>query len=333
MLDILQHLFLPHESNNHKAKSLQLPALLFLFLLIAGFQVGLTFITKIKPGVLGFAANISSDRLIQLTNERRAEQGLGSLQPNGLLSEAARQKAATMFNFGCWSHDCNGRTPWSFISGVGYSYIYAGENLAKDFNDSESVVAAWMASPTHRDNLLNSKYQEIGMAVVDGILNGEETTLVVQMFGTPTQVARTPVVPQQALVEPKLVPEQVIAQVPEVRSDEVAAEEETSEEVVLQEELVEDENLEEAVEVVEESDASFSQAKDLVSARPFISTFELTKTFYLIVLSIMIVLMFVDSFLIYRNKIIRISGKTFVHASFFILILLSILLSNSGAII
>jgi hypothetical protein len=328
MLNKLRHLFLPHESNNHKAKSLQLPALFFLLLLIAGFQGGLTLLMRIKPGVLGFAANISPDRIIQLTNQRRAEQGLGFLQPNGLLSEAARQKAATMLTFGCWSHDCNGRTPWSFISGVGYSYTYAGENLAKDFNDSDAVVSAWMASPTHRDNILNGRYKEIGIAVVDGLLNGQETTLVVQMFGTPTISASTPVVPQQAVVEPEVMAETV------PKTQEMAQALEAEEEPVVKEEVVEDENINEAVEVVDESELSLSQAgEDLVSQRPLISSFELTKTFYLIVLSIMVVLMLVDSILIYKNKVVRISGKTFVHASFFIIILLSILLSNSGVVI
>lgn len=50
--------------------------------------------------------------------------------------------------------------------------------------DPDSVVKAWMNSPTHRENLLSSRYQDIGIAVIDGSLGGRETTLVVQMFGT-----------------------------------------------------------------------------------------------------------------------------------------------------
>jgi len=202
MIKKLQYLFFPHHSNNHKAKALHLSSLTFLLVLIAAFQVGLSFLANIKPGVLGFAANINPNRLVDLTNQRRSDQGLGTLQINGLLSEAARRKASEMFTFGCWSHDCNGHSPWWFISGVGYSYIYAGENLAKDFADSDSVVNAWMNSPSHRDNILNGNYKEIGIAVVDGVLNGEETTLVVQMFGS--SAVKPAVIPEQAVAEPKV---------------------------------------------------------------------------------------------------------------------------------
>jgi hypothetical protein len=61
----------------------------------------------------------------------------------------------------------------------------AGENLAIGFVDSEEVAKAWEASSTHRQNLLEPSYREIGVAVVKGSFQGKETTLVVQFFGTP----------------------------------------------------------------------------------------------------------------------------------------------------
>ncbi len=67
----------------------------------------------------------------------------------------------------------------------GYQYEFAGENLAKNFIFSQAVVDAWMASPSHRENILRNDYTEVGYAIVNGVLNGEETTLVVQMFGKP----------------------------------------------------------------------------------------------------------------------------------------------------
>jgi hypothetical protein len=68
---------------------------------------------------------------------------------------------------------------------AGYQYEYAGENLAKNFLFSKNVVEAWMDSPTHRENVLRPEYTDVGFAVVNDVLNGEETTLVVQMFGKP----------------------------------------------------------------------------------------------------------------------------------------------------
>ena len=85
-----------------------------------------------------------------------------------------------------WAHFApDGKTPWDFILNSGYQYEYAGENLAKNFLFSDGVVSAWMNSQTHRDNILKSNYTEVGYAIVNGTLNGEQTTLVVQLFGKP----------------------------------------------------------------------------------------------------------------------------------------------------
>ena len=109
------------------------------------------------------------------------------MQPLALdqrLSEAAQKKAEDMFAKNYWAHySPEGRKPWDFITESGYTYTVAGENLAKNFSDSKQVVDAWMASSSHRDNLLKASYRDIGFAIVNGVLNGEETTLVVQMFG------------------------------------------------------------------------------------------------------------------------------------------------------
>ena len=83
-----------------------------------------------------------------------------------------------------WSHTApDGTTPWYWIINSGYDYLYAGENLAKDFIDAHSVLAAWLASPAHRNNILSKNFQDIGVAVIEGNLGGHPTILVVQMFG------------------------------------------------------------------------------------------------------------------------------------------------------
>jgi len=139
MLKKLRHLFLPHHSNNQKAKVLHHSSLIIILFLAVGFQSVLTLITRVSPGVLGFASNITIEDLLEHTNQQRLERGIGPVKIDNKLSEAARQKASTMFNFGCWSHNCNNKTPWWFFENVGYNYLYAGENLARDFNDSAEV--------------------------------------------------------------------------------------------------------------------------------------------------------------------------------------------------
>ena len=179
------HLFLPRASNNHKAKILHPSGLLVLASFFILFQAVLNFIPKLGPSILGYASQISPDEIIRLTNEKRAQAGLPSLTLNGTLSVAAQSKGNDMIIKDYWAHIApDGTQPWSFFTSAGYRYRYAGENLARDFSSASSAVDAWMNSPTHRENILNSKYKEIGIGVVEGDLAGVDTTIIVQFFGS-----------------------------------------------------------------------------------------------------------------------------------------------------
>jgi len=182
----ISRLFIPQEENNYRAKVLHPSFLaLFVFLFLLN-QTLINFFALLRPGVLGYSSEITPERVIELTNNERVKHNLPPLKLNSLLSEAAQRKAADMFAFDYWAHQSpSGREPWSFLKEVGYDYRVAGENLARDFAEPESVVKAWMRSPTHRDNIINPKFREIGVAVVNGTLGGIQTTLVVQFFGTP----------------------------------------------------------------------------------------------------------------------------------------------------
>ena len=161
--------------------------------------------------VLGYATSISIGQLSELTNQERANNGLAPLTLDSRLNSAAAAKASHMFANNYWAHVApDGTTPWSFIYAAGYNYNVAGENLAKDFNTSSGVVAGWMASPTHRANVINSAYNDVGFAVVNGNLLGSDTTLVVAMYAT--RVAPpAPVVAQSQPVAPAA---QVVADEP-----------------------------------------------------------------------------------------------------------------------
>lgn len=205
----IHHLFIPHEENNFRAKSLHTD-FLTIYLVIA-FLMTIIFKQGNFRNVLGFATDISIDKLYQLTNEQRQKNNLPSLVLNSNLSLAAQKKAENMFQENYWSHySPDGKTPWDFILGANYKYEYAGENLAKNFLFSNGVVDAWMNSTAgHRENILKKEYTEVGYAIVNGILNGEQTTLVVQMFGTPLAGSFAPK-PVQA--EEISAPQQILAQ-------------------------------------------------------------------------------------------------------------------------
>lgn len=186
MSKLLSYLFIPQKRNNYRAVLAQ-PG--FMALLLAFYLFNQSIIKSISianPGVLGFSSEITINKVLYLTNQERQKKGLPELKLNSSLSKSAQSKADHMFTNNYWAHNApDGTNPWYFFKQQNYQYLVAGENLAKDFYDTESMVNAWMKSPTHRDNILHQKYEEIGIGVVNGRLNGVETTLVVQHFGDP----------------------------------------------------------------------------------------------------------------------------------------------------
>lgn len=189
----LHHWFIPHPDTHKKAHLLSLDALgayIFLFLLL---QVGLHVINIVRPGVLGTTSSITKEEVIRLTNIERQKLSLGAVSENTALDSAAEAKAQNMFAENYWAHfSPSGKDPWGFMKTAGYRFSFAGENLAKNFSDNQSVVTAWMNSPSHKENMVNTRYKDIGVAVEDGVLNGQHTTLVVQMFGTTENLAAAP---------------------------------------------------------------------------------------------------------------------------------------------
>jgi hypothetical protein len=131
--------------------------------------------------------------IVELTNDERTEAALGTLRRNTVLDEAARLKAQHMAKNEYFAHySPDGVSPWHWFGEANYNFVHAGENLAIHFTDSTDVVEAWMESPTHRANIMNGNYAEIGVGTAEGTYEGFKTVYVVQLFGTPAAAA-TPV--------------------------------------------------------------------------------------------------------------------------------------------
>jgi hypothetical protein len=160
--------------------------LALLSLLLITVKIAAISLVALGPVVTADASAITTSTVISLANQARVEGGLAALTPNSLLTSAAQAKANDMLAKQYFAHNTpSGDTPWTFIKATGYSYLTAGENLAIDFTEAESVQTAWMNSPGHRANIMNKAFQEIGIGISKGTFNGHETTIVVQMFGTP----------------------------------------------------------------------------------------------------------------------------------------------------
>jgi uncharacterized protein YkwD len=139
------------------------------------------------PGLISSQlAAVVTAKLVALTNDDRSDNGLGTLTVSPALTAAAQAKANDMAAKGYFAHvSPDGRDSWSWFKDAGYSFSYAGENLAVDFTDSGDVNQAWLNSPTHRANIMNGHFTQIGIATAEGEFEGHKTVFVVQMFGTP----------------------------------------------------------------------------------------------------------------------------------------------------
>lgn len=139
-------------------------------------------------GVLSYATEMSTANLLDATNKERLANGKTALTTNTTLAQAAQTKAADMAQRNYWSHNTpEGKAPWYFIDTAGYSYKKAGENLAYGFATSKDTVTGWMNSQSHRANLLDGTFTEVGFGFVDAsdYNNSGKETIVVAMYGEP----------------------------------------------------------------------------------------------------------------------------------------------------
>lgn len=166
------------------------PYLPMLAIIFSGFGVN-SFLAS-KTGVLGSSLDFSQSSLLTDTNADRAQYHESNLSINSELNAAAQAKAEDMISKNYWSHDSpSGQTPWDFINNSGYQFQAAGENLAFGFSNAASVLAAWMNSPDHRANILNSNFVNVGFGVAESpnYLGKGPTVLVVAEYGEPLVLA------------------------------------------------------------------------------------------------------------------------------------------------
>lgn len=147
---------------------------------------------------LAYATDVTNQGLLTSTNEQRLKAGDNPLKLNTQLTSAAQTKAQDMVTRNYWSHNTpDGGPPWIFILNAGYQYQKAGENLAYGFPTVNDTITGWMNSPTHRANLLDSNFMDVGFgsANSDNFNNSGSVTVVVAMYGRP---ANAPPIVQSA---------------------------------------------------------------------------------------------------------------------------------------
>ncbi len=174
----------PHRENQYKPHLIRRHGLFVIVAVVVLLQI----VTNLNHfrNILGTENSVSVSELLVNTNSERQKAGLEPLTLDTRLSDAAYMKAKDMLANEYWSHSSpTGVQPWKWLGDANYNYSYAGENLARNFNSSQGVVSAWMASPSHRDNILKKQYKDVGFATVDGVMDGRPVSLVVAMYGAP----------------------------------------------------------------------------------------------------------------------------------------------------
>ncbi|HEY4505931.1 MAG TPA: CAP domain-containing protein [Candidatus Paceibacterota bacterium] len=210
MRKTLKKYFIPHQNNDYKPHILRERSVFVLSIISILLFVVFTFNGFLISSIQNLASLLPSV-LTDYANDTRTSLTLSPLKANQTLTEAAQMKANDMAAKSYFAHTSpEGISPWFWISKAGYNFTYAGENLAVNFSDSYDVHKAWLNSPGHRANIVNTNFTEIGIATAEGTYEGKRTTFVVQMFGRPA--------PTFDLVKPAVAAEE--ATLPVVKSEE-----------------------------------------------------------------------------------------------------------------
>ena len=199
--------------HKHQAKHIKFAwatALAFLTIVLPQLSVPLT---KTKS-VLSYATGLSTYGLLDSTNGQRASNGVGNLSINSKLNNAAQAKANDMATRNYWSHNTpEGNPPWIFFTNAGYTYSKAGENLAYGFTSNDDVIVGWMNSASHRANMLDGTFTEVGFGFANNsnYQNNGEQTIVVAEYAKPYYAAPATCPVGQTGTPPNCVTPQTVA--------------------------------------------------------------------------------------------------------------------------
>lgn len=106
-------------------------------------------------------------RIVELTNQNRAEAGCPPLSLDPRLTQAAEQHSQQMAQEDFFAHvSPGGSSPADRVRAAGYDYRLVGENIAAGYASPDAVVESWMGSEEHRENILNCEFKEIGVSHV-----------------------------------------------------------------------------------------------------------------------------------------------------------------------
>ena len=122
-------------------------------------------------------------QILALVNQHRRKAGCEALTVDRRLVDAANGHAADMARRGYFDHESpGGDRAGSRVTEAGYRWSRFGENIAKGQDSPYEVMTDWMESPSHRENILDCRLDQMGVGLA---LDSGDTPYWVQDFATP----------------------------------------------------------------------------------------------------------------------------------------------------
>lgn len=203
--NLAKQALVPHKGNDYRPHMVRRYGLLVVLVFVLAMNATYNFART--GNVLGVSTSMNSQQLLRLTNVERTNADLPALVSSDKLTKAAEMKLQDMFEAQYWSHIApDGTKPWLWVKKAGYEYSIAGENLAKNYESADSTIAAWMASPEHRKNILDKQFVEVGFAIGTDVYENKTTTMTVAMYGRPASLAPIGSTSDSGLVDATMAP-------------------------------------------------------------------------------------------------------------------------------
>lgn len=176
--------FIPNNCNDFKPKILRTKSLVIILIVMVALKIFVTgYMFAIYPNEARMEEQMTAE-ILRLTNEDRVKNGLTALKINSILNSAALAKAEDMGVKNYFAHyGPDGKKPWDWVDRNQYTYLLIGENLGMNFSTAGAVHVALMNSPSHRHNILNEKYEDVGIAIISCEIDGQKTNVLVELFG------------------------------------------------------------------------------------------------------------------------------------------------------
>lgn len=185
-MNAFRNLFLPTERNGMVPSALSSMAFVAYIIVAAALVFSSHYVVGLQLASLADAPTFGAKEIISLVNAARHSDGFSGLTVNLKLTQAASAKLDDMFANQYFAHfSPENRSPWDFFRAADYRYLAAGENLAMNFLSAQDAHIAFMQSATHRANILNSAFIEVGVAVRQGEFQKRPTIFIAEYFGRP----------------------------------------------------------------------------------------------------------------------------------------------------